>query len=605
MRSPRRTRCSPNAETRRDCTTATATPVSGGAASRRRTSTSATSPISSPRSSATTCSAARAARPPAGARRRRGGAVEIELAEAATGATVRGAGPGRGDVRDAAAATGPRPARSRRRARRAAARARPAGLAERVRAVRPLRGLPALRRRRQDRRDAVRATARAPAGSLVERTLEVEIPAGIHDGQRIRLRGEGHAGASGGAARRRLRPGARPSATSGSIRDGDDLLAAVEPDDGRGRARREAARSDARRARSSSSCARARSPVTCTSLRGRGMPVLAGRSPRRPARSWWRSPCRGASRDEQRGCSSSSRRRSRTTPTAPTTASSTACRARSADASSKRSPCRPRRASCGASRCRAARARGAGAGRMLDLVPGGIRGDGRRRRHRARRVHERRGRGAHAGRHSPARPRPRRARGLGGALARLPPPVLAGGLWIGPPWETPPAGAQAVVIDPGRAFGTGAHPTTRLCVELLAAAARGAVLDVGCGSGVLSIAAARLGFAPVTAVDVDPVAVEVTRANAEANERRRRRSRALDAMTDALPRCRLVVANISSEPVAALLAGSVRCERDHLRATSSPMRPHARGLAPASSGASSTAGPPICSHVARPSDRIV
>ena len=75
----------------------------------------------------------------------------------------------------------------------------------------------------------------------------------------------------------------------------------------------------------------------------------------------------------------------------------------------------------------------------------------------------------------------------------------------------------AVVIDPGRAFGTGAHATTRLCVELLARIPRGSLLDVGCGSGVLSIAAARLGYGPVSAVDDDPVAVEVTRANAAVN----------------------------------------------------------------------------------------
>ena len=101
-------------------------------------------------------------------------------------------------------------------------------------------------------------------------------------------------------------------------------------------------------------------------------------------------------------------------------------------------------------------------------------------------------------------------------------PVSAGGVWIGPPWEQPPTGEPAVVIDPGRAFGTGAHPTTRVCVELLAAAPRGSLLDVGCGSGVLAIAAARLGFGPVVAVDDDPVAVEVTRANAH---RQRRLSR--------------------------------------------------------------------------------
>lgn len=96
-------------------------------------------------------------------------------------------------------------------------------------------------------------------------------------------------------------------------------------------------------------------------------------------------------------------------------------------------------------------------------------------------------------------------------------PVRAGGIWIGPPWEAAQAGEPIVVIDPGRAFGTGAHPTTRLCVELLAVAGRGSLLDVGCGSGVLAIAAGRLGYGPLIAVDDDPVAVETTRANAHAN----------------------------------------------------------------------------------------
>ena len=89
-------------------------------------------------------------------------------------------------------------------------------------------------------------------------------------------------------------------------------------------------------------------------------------------------------------------------------------------------------------------------------------------------------------------------------------------LWIGPPWEDAPE-VEPVVIDPGRAFGTGAHPTTRLCIEMLLGIERGSVLDVGCGSGVLAIAARKLGFGPVTAIDVDEAAVEAAARNAQAN----------------------------------------------------------------------------------------
>src|SRR4051794_34252723 len=89
-------------------------------------------------------------------------------------------------------------------------------------------------------------------------------------------------------------------------------------------------------------------------------------------------------------------------------------------------------------------------------------------------------------------------------------PVEIGRLWIGPPWEEPAPGLVPVVIDPGQAFGTGGHPTTRLCLALLQELERGSVLDVGCGSGVLSIAAAKLGYAPVLGVDVEPQAIAAT-----------------------------------------------------------------------------------------------
>ena len=98
-------------------------------------------------------------------------------------------------------------------------------------------------------------------------------------------------------------------------------------------------------------------------------------------------------------------------------------------------------------------------------------------------------------------------------------------LRVRPPWEEPGAGRDAVeelVIDPGQAFGTGAHASTRLCLALLLELAamqrsRGAMVDVGTGSGVLAIAAARLGFAPVLALDSDRASVEAARANAAVN----------------------------------------------------------------------------------------
>jgi ribosomal protein L11 methyltransferase len=99
-------------------------------------------------------------------------------------------------------------------------------------------------------------------------------------------------------------------------------------------------------------------------------------------------------------------------------------------------------------------------------------------------------------------------------------PVTVGGrVHVRAPWHDPPPDAPVdVVIDPAQAFGTGAHATTRMCLELLLELEPGgAVLDLGCGSGVLAIAAAKLGFAPVAGVDHDPLAIDATHANARAN----------------------------------------------------------------------------------------
>jgi ribosomal protein L11 methyltransferase len=130
-------------------------------------------------------------------------------------------------------------------------------------------------------------------------------------------------------------------------------------------------------------------------------------------------------------------------------------------------------------------------------------------------------------------------------------PVRIGPLWVGPPWEEPEPGALAVVVDPGRAFGTGAHPTTRLCLELLVALDPASFLDLGCGSGVLAVAAARLGFSPVVAVDADEAALEATRANAAANgvlvDVRRG-----DVLADALPSAGVAAANIALAAVEAI-----------------------------------------------------
>ena len=123
---------------------------------------------------------------------------------------------------------------------------------------------------------------------------------------------------------------------------------------------------------------------------------------------------------------------------------------------------------------------------------------------------------------------------------------------VRPPWEpiehADDTHAIELVIDPGQAFGTGAHATTRLCLELLLGLAgsspwRGEVLDLGTGSGVLAIAAAKLGFQPVVAIEHDPLSVQAAQENAAANgvslDVRR-----VDLRSDEIPSTPMVLANL-------------------------------------------------------------
>ena len=133
--------------------------------------------------------------------------------------------------------------------------------------------------------------------------------------------------------------------------------------------------------------------------------------------------------------------------------------------------------------------------------------------------------------------------------------------WIVPTWHEPPAAATKLIrLDPGMAFGTGTHPTTRMCLGWIAAheadIAGQRVLDYGCGSGILAIGAALHGGTPIDAVDIDPAAITTTAQNA-ADNGVTLRSGAPDMATGAYP---LVLANILATPLkmlAPLLCGHV------------------------------------------------
>ena len=129
---------------------------------------------------------------------------------------------------------------------------------------------------------------------------------------------------------------------------------------------------------------------------------------------------------------------------------------------------------------------------------------------------------------------------------------VSGRLWIVPSWhDAPDPSAVNLILDPGMAFGTGSHPTTRLCLEWLERTVTAGcnVLDYGCGSGILAIAAARLGASSVAGVDIDPQAVAAARSNAERNGVTARFEDSAEPLAGEYD---LVVANILSNPLRVL-----------------------------------------------------
>ncbi len=134
-------------------------------------------------------------------------------------------------------------------------------------------------------------------------------------------------------------------------------------------------------------------------------------------------------------------------------------------------------------------------------------------------------------------------------------PARVGRFWIGPPWLEPDAGLEAVVIEPGHAFGTGAHGSTRAAAALLCELPPdGALLDVGCGGGVLALLAARLGWSPVHAVDLDPLAVVAARDNVE-RDGAAIDVRVADALSEPLPAAGFWLANLEQRLLVPLFAG--------------------------------------------------
>jgi len=171
------------------------------------------------------------------------------------------------------------------------------------------------------------------------------------------------------------------------------------------------------------------------------------------------------------------------------------------------------------------------------------------------------------------------------------PILVADRLYVRPPWEEAPIrpGVIDLRIDPGRAFGTGAHATTRLCLELLAGLdGKGSFCDLGCGSGVLAIAAAKLGYGPVEAVDSDRLAVDATNLNARDNGVALDVVRRANLREEAPPQADVVAANlmrplllrvaelIDHRPRALILSGLLDEEADEVAAAFAPLQEQRR-----------------------------
>jgi ribosomal protein L11 methyltransferase len=171
------------------------------------------------------------------------------------------------------------------------------------------------------------------------------------------------------------------------------------------------------------------------------------------------------------------------------------------------------------------------------------------------------------------------------------PVLVADRLYVRPPWEEAPIrpGVIDLEIDPGRAFGTGAHATTRLCLELLADLdGNGSFCDLGCGSGVLAIAAAKLGYGPVEAVDSDRLAVDATNLNARDNGVALDVVRRANLREEGPPHADVVAANlmrplllqvaklIDHRPDALILSGLLDDEADEVAAAFAPLQERRR-----------------------------